>query len=104
MATLSKLQPHLENWAVLDLLITHAYSKKLMGDSDQPQFQADSTNNKHGALQGNNVARNEAIPNREAQTKHPLSTYKNEKKRWLVTAAHKEQCKGTGFILRLKWR
>ena len=46
-----------------------------MGNIDQNQFQPINTNNKHGELQGNNIARNEAIPNGEAQTEHPLSTY-----------------------------
>ena len=43
-----------------------------MGNIDQNQFQPNNINNEHGALQGNNIARNEAIPNGEAQTKHPL--------------------------------
>ena len=52
-----------------------------MGNIDQNQFQPINTNNKHGALQGNNIARNEAIPNGEAQTKHPLSKYTDDEKK-----------------------
>ena len=46
----------------------------------------------------------EMKPNVEAQTKHPLPTYANDEKRWLVTTPDEEQSKGTGFMLRLKWR
>ena len=60
--------------------------------------------NKNTARQGNNIARNEAILNGGSQTKHPLSTYTDDEKRWLVTTAGEGQSKGTGFILRLKWR
>ena len=50
------------------------------------------------------MVRNEAIPNGEAHTTHPLSTYTDEK-RWLVTPVDKERSKGTGFMLKLKpWR
>ena len=49
-----------------------------MGNIDQNQFQPINTNNEFKALQGNNIARNETIPNREAQTKHPLLTYAEE--------------------------
>lgn len=43
------------------------------------------------ALQDNrNVARNEAILNGETQTKHPISTYTDNEKRWLVTIADDE--------------
>ena len=42
--------------------------------------------------------------NGEAQTKHPLSTYTDDEKRWLVTTADEERSKGTGFMLRLKRR
>ena len=49
-----------------------------MGNIDQNQFQPINTNNEFKALQGNNIARNETIPNREAQTKHPLPTYADE--------------------------
>ena len=73
-----------------------------MENIDQNQFQPINTNNEHGALQGNNIARNEAIPNGEAQTKHPLSNYTDDEKRWLVTTADEERSKGTGFMLRLK--
>ena len=62
-----------------------------MRDKDQNQFQSINTNNEYGAFQGNNIARNEAIPNREAQTKHPLSTYTDDEKRWLVTTAMKNE-------------
>ena len=74
-----------------------------MGNIDQNQFQLNNINNEHGALQGNNIARNEAIPNGEAQTKHPLSTHTDDEKKWLVTTADKWS-KDTGFTLRLKWR
>ena len=73
-----------------------------MGNIDQYQFQPTNTNNEHRALQGNNIARNEAIANGEAQTKHPLSTYTGDEKRWLVTTADEERSKGNGFILRFK--
>ena len=73
-----------------------------MENIDQNQFQPINTNNEHGALQGNNIARNEAIPNGEAQTKHPLSNHTDDEKRWLVTTADEERSKGTGFMLRLK--
>ena len=46
-----------------------------MGDIDQNQFHPSTTNNEHTALQGNNVSRNEAIQNEQAQAKHSLSTY-----------------------------
>ena len=75
---------------------------KFVGNIDQYQFQPINTNNEFRALQGNNIARNEAIPNGEAQTKHPLSTYTDDEKRWLVTTADEERSKGTGFMLRLK--
>ena len=75
-----------------------------MGNKDQNQFRPINTNNEFRALQGNNIARNEAIPNGEAQTKHPLSTYTDDEKRWLVTTADEERSKGTGFMLRLKRR
>ena len=75
-----------------------------MGNIDQNQFQPINTNNEFRAVQRNNIARNEAIPNGEAQTKHPLSTYTDDEKRWLVTTADEERSKGTGFMLRLKWR
>ena len=73
-----------------------------MENIDQNQFQPINTNNEFRALQGDNKARNEAIPNGEAQTKRPLSTYIDGEKRWLVTTADEERIKGTGFILRLK--
>ena len=60
--------------------------------------------NEHKVLQENNVARNEAIPNGEAQTKHSLSKYADDEKRWLVTTADKERSKSAGFKLRLKRR
>ena len=75
-----------------------------MGKIDQNKFQSINTNNEHRALQGNNIARNEAIPNGDSQTKHPLSTYTDDEKRWLVTTADEEWSKGTGFMLRLKRR
>ena len=52
-----------------------------MRDIDQNQFQPNNTIKKHKALQGNNLARNEAIPNGEKLIKHPLSTYKDGTKR-----------------------
>ena len=75
-----------------------------MGNIDQNQFQPINTNNEFRALQGNNIARNEAIRNGEDQTKHPLSIYTDDEKRWLVTTADEEQSKGIGFMLRLKGR
>ena len=75
-----------------------------MGKIDQNKFQSINTNNEHRALQGNNISRNEAIPNGDSQTKHPLSTYADDEKRWLVTTADEEWSKGTGFMLRLKRR
>ena len=84
--------------------MTCAYSKTFIGNIDQNQFQPINTNNEFRALQGNNIARNEAIPNGEAQTKHPLSTYTDDEKRWLVTTADEERSKGDGFMLRLKRR
>ena len=65
-----------------------------MGNIDQNQFQPINANNEFRALQGNSIARNEAIPNGEAQIKHPLSTYTDGGKRWLVTTVDKERCKG----------
>ena len=42
-----------------------------MGDIDQNQFQPNNnTNNEIRALQGDNVARIEAVPNGEAQPRH----------------------------------
>lgn len=58
--------------------------------------------NKHRELQRNSVARNKAVPNRKARTKHPLSTYTEDEKRWLVTTADKELNKDTVFMLILK--
>ena len=84
--------------------MTCAYSKTFIGNIDQNQFQPINTNNEFRALQGNNIARNEAIPNGEAQTKHPLSTYTDDEKRWLVTTADEERSKVAGFMLRLKRR
>ena len=75
-----------------------------MGNIDQNQFQPVNTNNEHGALQGNNIARNEAIPNGQDETNHSLSTYKDVENRWLVTTADEERSKGTGFMLKLKRR
>ena len=75
-----------------------------MGNIDQNQFQPIHTNNELRALQGNNVARNEAIPNAETQTKHSLSTYADDEKSWLETKADEERSKSTGFMLRLKLR
>ena len=75
-----------------------------MGNIDQNQFQPVNTNNEHGALQGNNIARNDAIPNGQDETNHSLSTYKDVENRWLVTTADEERSKGTGFMLKLKRR
>ena len=66
-----------------------------MENIDQNQFQPINTNNKFRALQGKNIARIKAIPNREAQTKHPLSTYTDDENIWLVTTADEERSKGT---------
>ena len=76
--------------------------KNVYGDIDQNKFQSNNTNNEHRALKANNVARNEAIPNGETQTKRPLSTYTNDEKRWLLTTVDQERSKVTGFMLRLK--
>ena len=84
--------------------MTRAYSKPFMGNIDQNQFQPIKTNNEFRALQGNNIARNEATANEEAQTKHPLSTYTDDEKRSLVTTADEEWSKSTGFMLKLKRR
>ena len=51
-----------------------------MRDIDQNQTQPNNTNSKYRALQGNNVATNEAIPNGEAQIKHRFSTYADDEK------------------------
>ena len=75
-----------------------------MGDIDQNQFQPNNTNYEHRALQENNVAGNEAVPNGEAQTRHHLSAYSDGEKRWLVKTVDEERSKGTGFMLRLKRR
>ena len=75
-----------------------------MGNIDQNHFQPVNTNNEHGALQGNNIARNDAIPNGQDETNHSLSTYKDVENRWLVTIADEERSKGTGFMLKLKRR
>ena len=76
-----------------------------MGDIDQNQFQPNNnTNNEIRALQGDNVARIEAVPNGEAQPRHHMSTYEDDEKRWLVIAADEERSRGTGFMLRLKRR
>ena len=56
------------------------------------------------ALQGNNVAIDPSVPNGEARTRHHLSTYTDEEKRWLAITADEEQSKGTGFMIRLKRR
>ena len=45
-----------------------------MGNTNQIQFQPKNNNKRHSALQGNNIAKNEAIPNGEAQIIHPLPT------------------------------
>ena len=79
-----------------------AYSKTFMGNIDQNQFQPMKTNSELRALQGNNITRNEAIPNGESQTKLSLSTYTDDEKRWLVTTADEGRSKGTEFMLRLK--
>ena len=75
-----------------------------MGNIDQNQFQPNNINDKYGALQGNKTARNEAIPNGEAETKHPFSTYTDDEKRWLVTTADEERSTGAEFMLRFKQR
>ena len=36
--------------------------------------------------------------------KHPLPTYTDDEKRWLLITADEERSKGTGFMLRLKRR
>ena len=68
-----------------------------MGNIHQNQLQPNNISNKHGILQRNNIARNEVIPNGETKTKHPLSTYKDDEKRWLVTTADKEQRQKTVY-------
>ena len=47
--------------------------------------------NKHRELQRNSVARNKAVPNRKARTKHPLSTYTEDEKRWIDIKAKLER-------------
>ena len=76
----AKLQPHLASRATIDLLISRACSKTFMRDIDRNQLQPNNTNNKHRALQGNNAARNKAIQNRKAQTKHLTNTSTNTDK------------------------
>ena len=66
-----------------------------MENIDQNQFQPINTNNKFRALQGKNIATIKAIPNAEAQTRHPLSTYTDDENMWLVTTADEERSKGT---------
>ena len=57
------------------------------------------------ALHGINVAGiNQAVLNEEARTKHHLSKYSDEEKRWLVSTAEEEKAKGMGFMRRLKSR
>ena len=106
MAYLSKPMPYLVSRARLDGLIwTRAYSKTFMENIDQNQIQPNIENNvEQGALQGNNVARNEVVPNGEAQQRHHLSTYSDDEKRWLVIAADEERSRGTGFMMSLKRR
>ena len=84
--------------------MTLAYSKTFIENTDQNQFQPINTDNEFRALQGNNIAKNEAITNGEAQAKQPWSTYTDDEKRWFVTTADEERSKGTGFMLRLKRR
>ena len=55
-------------------------------------------------LRENDVARNEAIPNGEAQIKHAFSKYTDDGKRWLVTTADEKRSQSTGFMLSLKRR
>ena len=84
--------------------MTRAYSKKFMGNIDQNHFQPINTNNEFSTFLGNNITRNEAIPPGETQTRHRLSSYTDDEKRWLVTTADEERTEGTGFMLRLKRR
>ena len=65
--------------------------KTVKENIDQNKFQPINTNNECEALQGNNIARNEAMLNGEAQIKHHLSKYTDDKKRWLGTKADEEQ-------------
>ena len=65
--------------------------KTVKENIDQNKFQPINTNNEYEALQGNNIARNEAMLNGEAQIKHYLSKYTDDKKRWLGTKADEEQ-------------
>ena len=60
--------------------MTCVYSKTFMRSIDKNQFQPINTSNEFRALQGNNIARKEAIPNGEAQTKQPLSTFTDDEK------------------------
>ena len=53
---------------------------------------------------GKKIARNEAIPNGEAEKDQPMSTNTDNEKRQLVTTSDEEQSKGSGFMLKLKWR
>ena len=82
--------------------MTRAYLQTFMGDIDQNQLQPN--NNQLRALQGNNVATNQAVPNGEARIGHHLSTYTDDEKRWLAVTADEERSKGTGFMIRLKRR
>ena len=60
--------------------MTCVYSKTFMRSIDKNQFQPINTSNEFRALQGNNIPRKEAIPNGEAQTKQPLSTFTDDEK------------------------
>ena len=81
-------------------MMTRAYFQTFMGDIDQNQLRP--TNNQPRALQGNNVAINQAVPNGEARTRQHLSTYTDDEKMWLAVTADEERSKGTGIMIRLK--
>ena len=72
-----------------------------MGDLDNNQIQLN--NNINGALQRQIVANDRnADSHEEAPTKHHLSTYTDEEKRYLIKIDIDERRKGKGFMERMK--
>ena len=80
------------------MIIIERKSDRELRNIDQNQLQPINANNKFRTLQGNNIARNEAIPNGEAYIKT------DDEKRWLLKTADENRNKGTRFMLRLKQR
>ena len=80
------------------MIIIERKSDRELRNIDQNQLQPINANNKFRTLQGNNIARNEAIPNGEAYIKT------DDEKRWLLKTADEKRNKGTRFMLRLKQR